>query len=160
MAGHVERPVILPLSNPSSRSEADPHDLLDWTEGRALVATGSPYPPVASERGAVSISQCNNAFIFPAMGLGVVAARASRVSDTMFVAAAGALADLAADGTSADGWGLLPPVDRLADIAPAIALAVAERAVAEGLAPRRSKEELRSRIDEVRWHPTYQASTR
>ncbi|MGD9961353.1 NAD-dependent malic enzyme [Nocardioides sp.] len=160
MAGHVERPVILPLSNPSSRSEADPHDLMAWTEGRALVATGSPYPPVGFEHSTVPISQCNNAFIFPAMGLGVVAARASRVSDTMFVAAAGALADIAGDAARVSGGGLLPPVDRLAAIAPEIALAVAERAVAEGLAPRRSREELRTRIDEVRWHPAYQAPTR
>ncbi|MFZ2016501.1 MAG: NAD-dependent malic enzyme [Nocardioides sp.] len=161
MAAYAERPVVLPLSNPSSRSEAEPRDVLAWTHDRALVATGSPYPSVATRHGQVPISQCNNAFIFPAMGLGVVAAGARRVTDTMFVAAAGALARISASdkaGGDAAG-GLLPPVARLAEIAPTIALAVAERAVAEGLAPPRSSQQLAQRIDEVRWRPAYRPVT-
>jgi malate dehydrogenase (oxaloacetate-decarboxylating) len=154
MAATNERPIILPLSNPSSRSEADPQDLMTWTEGRALVATGSPYPPAATSHGQVVVSQCNNAFIFPALGLAVVAAEATRVSDTMFVAAATALAEIS--GGRSDGpEQLLPPVDALADIAPRIALTAAVRAVTEGCAPRRTAEELAARIAEVRWEPRY-----
>jgi malate dehydrogenase (oxaloacetate-decarboxylating) len=161
MAEYAERPVVLPLSNPSSRSEAEPRDVLAWTDDRALVATGSPYPSVVTRHGQVPISQCNNAFIFPAMGLGVLAAGARRVTDTMFVAAAGALARISAsDPAGGDAAaGLLPPVARLAEIAPTIALAVAERAVAEGLAPQRSTEQLGQRIDEVRWSPAYRPAT-
>jgi len=154
MAATVDRPIILPLSNPSSRSEADPQDLMTWTDGRALVATGSPYPPAITPRGQVEISQCNNACIFPAMGLAVVAAQATRVTDSMFVAAATELAEISAAGS--DGHDrLLPPVDALADIAPRIALAAAVRAVAEGCAPRRMPDELAARIAEVRWEPRY-----
>lgn len=144
MTEHADSPIILPLSNPSSRSEADPADLLDWTEGRALVATGSPYPHVA---------QCNNAFIFPAMGLAVVAAEATRVSDGMFLAAAASLAQVAAGTGQAPS--LLPAVDDLPQVARTVALAVAERAVSEGLAPRRDTDELTARIDEIQWSPRY-----
>ena len=92
MASRVRRPIILPLSNPSSRSEAEPADLLAWTDGRALVATGSPFRPVPTPDGPVTIAQCNNAFVFPAMGLAAVAANATRVTDAMFLSAARALA--------------------------------------------------------------------
>jgi len=154
MAATNEHPIILPLSNPSSRSEADPQDLMTWTEGRALVATGSPYPPATTSHGQVVISQCNNAFIFPALGLAVVAAEATRVSDTMFVAAATALAQEAGRESGTAG-GLLPAVDEIAEVARHIARAVAERAVIEGLAPQRTSDELADRTDEVRWEPRY-----
>lgn len=148
MTEHADSPIILPLSNPSSRSEADPADVLDWTEGRALVATGSPYPRVA---------QCNNAFVFPAMGLAVVAAEATRVSDGMFLAAAASLAQTAAG--SGVGPSLLPAVDDLPQVARTVALAVAERAVSEGLAPRRDTDELAARIEEIRWSPRYRTES-
>ncbi len=148
MTEHADSPIILPLSNPSSRSEADPADLLDWTEGRALVATGSPFPGVA---------QCNNVFVFPAMGLAVVAAEATRVSDGMFLAAAASLAQTAAG--SGVGPSLLPAVDDLPQVARTVALAVAERAVSEGLAPRRDSDELAARIEEIRWSPRYRTES-
>jgi len=154
MAEQTARPVILPLSNPSSRAEADPADLLAWTAGRALVATGSPFPPVATDSGLATISQCNNAFIFPAMGLAAVAANATRVTDSMFLAAARELAALSPARTSAAD-GLLPRVARLPDLAPRIAHAVALEAVAEGVAPKRSWEELAERITRMRWVPEY-----
>jgi malate dehydrogenase (oxaloacetate-decarboxylating) len=157
MAATARRPVILPLSNPSSCSEANPQDLLTWTDGRALVATGSPFPPAATPHGTVAISQCNNAFIFPAVGLAAIASGATRVSETMFVAAATALAQIAGAGCQVNA-GLLPPVDELAAIAPRIALEVAVQAVAEGLAPPRSSLELAARIAQVRWQPRYRTA--
>jgi malate dehydrogenase (oxaloacetate-decarboxylating) len=154
MAAQTARPVILPLSNPSSRAEADPTDLSTWTSGRAIVATGSPFPPVATDSGLTTISQCNNAFVFPAMGLAAVAANATRVTDSMFLAAARELAALSPARTAvADG--LLPRVARLPDLAPRIAHAVALEAVAEGVAPKRSSEELAERITRMRWVPAY-----
>src|SRR6202022_2635386 len=92
MARKVQRPIIFPLSNPTSKSEAKPDDLIQWTEGRALVATGSPFPSVHYAGKTIPIAQCNNVFIFPAMGLAVVASRARRVTDAMMLAAARALA--------------------------------------------------------------------
>ncbi|WP_395728679.1 NAD-dependent malic enzyme [Nakamurella sp.] len=154
MARNAPRPIILPLSNPSSCSEADPRDVLTWTDGRALVATGSPFPPATTVDGPVAISQCNNAFIFPAVGLAVIAAGATRVTETMFAAAASALARLAGAGRPVSA-GLLPPVGDLADLAPRIALDVAVRAVADGVAPHRSPGELADRIEQVRWRPGY-----
>lgn len=93
MAANVKRPIIFPLSNPTSRSEADPADLARWTGGRVLVATGSPYPPLDIDGRQIPVAQCNNVFIFPAVGLGVGASRARRVTDGMLRAAASALAD-------------------------------------------------------------------
>jgi malate dehydrogenase (oxaloacetate-decarboxylating) len=154
MAAQVRRPVILPLSNPSSRAEALPADLLAWTDGRALVATGSPFPPVSTPNGSTLISQCNNAFIFPAMGLAAVAANATRVTDTMFLAAARALAALSPARTSPEA-GLLPAVTELSEIAPGIALAVAVQAVTEGVAAQWSASELEERIRNLRWVPDY-----
>ncbi len=154
MAARVERPVILPLSNPSSRAEAIPADLMAWTAGRALVATGSPFAPVEVDGREHVVSQCNNAYIFPAMGLAVVAANATRVTDAMLLAAARTLADLSPSTASAEA-GLLPPVTALRDIAPLIAHAAAVQAVTDGVAPQRSAEDLAARIERVRWHPAY-----
>jgi malate dehydrogenase (oxaloacetate-decarboxylating) len=154
MAGKTPRPVIFPLSNPTARAEARPEDLIKWTDGRALVATGSPCPPAVLGGRAWIISQCNNVFIFPAVGLGVAAAGARRVSGGMMLAAARRLAELspALTDTAAS---LLPPLGELRAVAVEVACAIAEAAVREGLAPAASAEELRSRVVARQWFPAY-----
>ena len=151
MARGVDRPVILPLSNPTTRSEATPLDLLNWTEGRALVATGSPFDPVEREGRTVPVAQCNNVYVFPAVGLGVIAGRARRVTDGMFLAAARTLAATADDPNQP----LLPPVHTLRDVAREIALAVGLEAQRSGHAPVTTREELRERIAATQWTPSY-----
>jgi malate dehydrogenase (oxaloacetate-decarboxylating) len=132
MAAHVHQPIIMPLSNPTSHSEARPADLIAWTKGRALIATGSPFAPVLYNGLDYQIAQANNALIFPGLGLGVTVCRARRVSDGMLAAAAYALADLS--GSTAPGAPVLPPVTSLREVSVAVAVAVAVAAEAEGLA--------------------------
>jgi malate dehydrogenase (oxaloacetate-decarboxylating) len=154
MAKHVERPVIFPLSNPTSKSEATPADLIDWTAGRALVATGSPFAPVSFENRLIKIGQCNNAFVFPGVGLGVISSGARRVSDEMFVAAARALARFSpALADPADS--LFPALEGVRRVSRRVALAVAEEALRAGLAKVASTEELERRIDAKIWEPRY-----
>ncbi len=152
MAAHTARPVIMPLSNPTSHSEAQPADLIAWTGGRALIATGSPFPPVEHDGTVYQIAQANNALIFPGLGLGVTVSRARRVSDGMLAAAANALADLS--DAAAPGAAVLPPVTSLRDVSAAVAVAVARAAQAEGLSDAR----LDSPAEQVRqamWEPVY-----
>lgn len=154
MARHVARPIIFPLSNPTSKSEAVPAALLAWTEGRALVATGSPFPEVPYDGRTIRIGQCNNAFIFPGVGLGVVATGTRRVSDGMFVAAAQALSALSParrDPTAS----LFPALDDLRDVSRQVALAVGAEAQRVGLAEATTAEELARRIDATMWRPDY-----
>ena len=139
MARKVERPVIFPLSNPTARSEASPEDLIRWTDGRALVATGSPYPPVQYEGRTIPIAQCNNVFIFPAVGLGVVASGARRVTDGMMLAAARALGEHSPARTDPSG-SLLPALRDVRGVARAIATAVGLEAQRAG---RRAGDERR-----------------
>ena len=159
MAGKVDRPIVFPLSNPTSKAEARPADVDEWTGGRALIATGSPFPPLARQdydgvRHEIPIAQCNNVYIFPAVGLAVTAARATRVTDAMMRAAARALGDVspALADTSAP---LLPPWAEVRDVADGIALAVARQAVAEGVAPQADDDALRAAIARTRWTPGY-----
>ena len=154
MARKVERPVIFPISNPTSRSEAKPDDLIQWTEGRALVATGSPFPPVHYRGKAIPIAQCNNVFIFPAMGLGVVASGARRVTDSMMLAAARTLADNspALKNSSAS---LLPPLSDIRRVAAEIATEVGMQAQLDGVAPKLSQDELRKKVLATQWLPDY-----
>jgi len=154
MAGKTPRPVIFPLSNPTARAEARPEDLIRWTDGRALVATGSPCPPAVLGGRAWIISQCNNVFIFPAVGLGVAAAGARRVSDGMLLAAARRLAELSPALTDSAA-SLLPPLGELRSVAVEVACAVAEAAVREGLAPAASAGELRTGVVARQWFPAY-----
>jgi malate dehydrogenase (oxaloacetate-decarboxylating) len=154
MARKVDRPVIFPLSNPTTRSEASAEDLIRWTGGRALVATGSPYEPVKYEGRVIPIAQCNNVFIFPAVGLGVVASGASRVTDAMMLAAARALGEHSpARANPSDS--LLPALRDVRSVARAIATAVGLEAQRAGVAPKTSPEELRNRVAAAQWTPEY-----
>jgi malate dehydrogenase (oxaloacetate-decarboxylating) len=132
MAAHVDRPVILPMSNPTTLSEATPADLLAWTGGRALVATGSPFGPVTYQGVTYQIGQANNALIFPGLGLGALLSRARRITDHMITVAAQAVAELA--DSAAPGAPLLPPIDDLRATSARVALAVAQAAADDGVA--------------------------
>jgi malate dehydrogenase (oxaloacetate-decarboxylating) len=156
MARKVQRPIIFPLSNPTDKSEAKADDLIRWTDGRALVATGSPFAPVRYAGRTIPIAQCNNVFIFPAMGLGVVAAGASRVTDAMMLAAARVLGrnSPALKDSSAS---LLPPLTDMRRVAAEIAIAVGLEAQKDGLAPKLAEDELRQRVIAAQWTPVYPA---
>src|SRR5262249_18458440 len=132
MAAHVGHPVILPMSNPTSLSEAPPADLIGWTAGRALIATGSPFDPVAYQGVTYQIGQANNALIFPGLGLGALLSRARRVTDHMITAAAQAVAGLT--DTTTPGAPLLPAIDDLRPTSAQVALAVAHAAANDGVA--------------------------
>jgi malate dehydrogenase (oxaloacetate-decarboxylating) len=154
MAGKVERPIIFPLSNPTDRSEAVPADLLRWTDGRALIATGSPFAPVEFGGRKIPIAQCNNVYIFPAVGLGLIASRARRVTDKMMIAAARALGENS-PALRDPAAGLLPSLEDLRRVARDIAFAVGSEAVRAGLAESMSEEVLRERIADTQWTPEY-----
>jgi malate dehydrogenase (oxaloacetate-decarboxylating) len=155
MARHVERPLVFPLSNPTSKSEALPVDVIAWTQGRAFVATGSPFDDVEYEGRRIPIGQCNNAYIFPGVGLGVIAARARRVTDAMFVAAARALSELS-PARRDPSRALLPPLTEVRDVAQRVAVAVALQAQRDGLVDAAlSEDELVRRIEAAMWTPSY-----
>jgi malate dehydrogenase (oxaloacetate-decarboxylating) len=148
------RPIIFPLSNPSRQVEATPEQVLAWTGGDAIVATGSPFPPVRHGGHEYPIAQCNNAYIFPGIGLGVVSARARRVDEAMMMAASAALAE-ASPAVRGTGKALLPPLTELPALSREIAFAVAKAAQARGLATRIPDERLRKRIEDNFWQPQY-----
>ena len=152
MAAHVERPVILPLSNPTSRCEALPEDLIRWTDGRALVATGSPFPPVDHDGRRYLIAQANNALVFPGLGLGATVSRARRISDAMLAAAADAVAELS--DASGPGAPLLPQVDALRMVSAAVGIAVARAAAADSLAKVELDDPVQQ-VHEAMWRPEY-----
>jgi malate dehydrogenase (oxaloacetate-decarboxylating) len=152
MAAHTRRPIIMPLSNPTSKAEALPADVLTWTDGQALVATGSPFAPVELDGITYRIAQANNALVFPGLGLGVTVARASRITDSMIAAAADAVAGLS-DATR-PGAPLLPAVSDLRTVSAAVAIAVAEAAVAEGLAQLPLDNPIQQ-IHQAMWRPEY-----
>jgi malate dehydrogenase (oxaloacetate-decarboxylating) len=153
MAAGNERPIVMPLSNPTSRAEATPADVIEWTDGSALVATGSPFDPVTYEGVTYEIAQSNNAYIFPGVGLGVRAVGARRVSDAMFVVAAHALAAAADSSTGAPR--VLPRLDDIRDVSRQIAIAVGAQAQREDLAPPTSADELAALVDAEMWYPAY-----
>lgn len=166
MASHVDRPIILPLSNPTCLHEAVPADLLSWTDGKALVATGSPFEPVKGPWGAdgkeveVEVAECNNSVVFPGLGLGAVLARARRVTDKMLIAAVrGVVAlspALARDDAKAP---LLPAVGAVREVSVRVAREVIRAAAAEGVAAEQGipadEEELDEWIREQMWDPVY-----
>jgi malate dehydrogenase (oxaloacetate-decarboxylating) len=154
MVQYCARPVILPLSNPNSKSEAQPKDLIRWTHGKAIIATGSPFPAVEFQGKLHKIAQCNNVFIFPGVGLGVIAAKATQVTERMFVKAAQVLSDhapLLKDPTAS----LFPAFEDLRAISKEIALNVGKIAIEEGIAQVTSYEALLKAIDQAMWQPNY-----
>ena len=153
MAAHTDRPVIMPMSNPTELAEARPGDLIEWTGGRALVATGSPAPPVEYAGTRYVIAQANNALVFPGLGLGAITTRASRITDGMLSAAAHAVAALVNSGTA--GSPLLPEVAALRDTSVAVAVAVAEAAIADGVAQRALAGDLTAAVQAQMWQPVY-----
>ena len=153
MAKHTVRPVIFPLSNPTSRSEATPAELLKWTDGRALIATGSPFAPVDYKGKLIEIGQCNNAFIFPGVGLGVIASGARRVTDAMFSAAARVLSEFSPVLNYPEG-ALFPSLKAVREISHRVALAVGAEAVRAGLTSRRL-DALEDAVVNKMWTPRY-----
>ena len=162
MSRHTARPIVFPLSNPTSCAEGTPAEILEWSEGRALVATGAPFAPVLYGNRSIPIAQVNNFYIFPGLGLGVAAVGANRVTDRMLLAAAEALGEW---GSSSEGPSLLPPVEGMQEAAIPIAVAVAQAAREEGVAEEvaeRSSEplgraELERRVRHRAWRPGYPA---
>lgn len=154
MLKFTPRPVILPLSNPTSQVEAQPVDILRWTGGDALIATGSPFEPVNMGDKIVEIAQCNNSYIFPGLGLGVIASGANRITDAMMMAASSALADLAPTATNPDGV-LLPKLSQIRHVSQQIALAVFRQAVEDEVAIPIPDELIIPTIEKHFWEPEY-----
>lgn len=156
---NCERPIVMPLSNPTSRVEAVPADILQWSEGKALIATGSPFAPVNYHGKIYHISQCNNSYIFPGIGLGVVASGATRVTDSMLMASSNALADcspMLLDPTA----DLLPDLNEIQKVSKIIAFKVAKAAMLAGVAPVISDELLAEAIEANFWKPEYRSYRR
>jgi malate dehydrogenase (oxaloacetate-decarboxylating) len=154
LAGCADRPLIFPLSNPTSKAECTPSEALQHSAGRAIIATGSPFEPVSFEGKRHVIGQCNNAFVFPGVGLGVLISEASRVSDSMFLAAARTVAEFTVSQPGWDG-ALYPSLRHLRSISRLIALKVAQTARDEGLGNSLSDEALQSALDDFIWYPDY-----
>ncbi|POU02102.1 MULTISPECIES: NAD-dependent malic enzyme [Enterobacteriaceae] len=159
MHKYCPRPIVMPLSNPTSRVEATPQDIITWTDGNALVATGSPFPPVQWKDKLYPIAQCNNAYIFPGVGLGVIAAGASRITDEMLMAASETLAEHSPLRTNDNGM-VLPGLDEIQHVSRAIAFAVGKVAQQEGVAVKTSAEALQQAIDDNFWRPEYRSYRR
>ena len=154
MVANSDTPVILPMSNPTAISEAIPEDVLRWSNGRALVATGSPFEPVTVNGEQRRISQANNVFVFPGIGLGTIAAGATRITDGMINASSRALAAALTAGEIGDRC-LMPEVSRLWDVCGEVASAVARQAIDDGVAKDCDEAELSQRIADYRWQPNY-----
>jgi malic enzyme len=152
MAAVTEHPIVMPMSNPTSKTEAIPADILAWSEGRAIIGTGSPFAPVDFDGKRHVIGQANNVYIFPGMGLGVIVSKARKVTTRMFIAAAGALAATVDDELLARG-ALFPPIDDVHEVSRKVAHAVAEQAIAEGVA--HPIVDIEGVIDRTVWRPRY-----
>ena len=155
MAAHCDRPIIFPLSNPTSKAECTPSEALQYSEGRALVATGSPFEPVQFGGRRQVIGQCNNVFVFPGVGLGVLISEASRLTDSMFLAAAQALAEFTASHPAGEGC-LYPSLRELREVSKRIAFKVAQKARDEGLGRGLENEAILTAIEEFCWFPDYE----
>ena len=158
MFTHCERPIILPLSNPSRQIEATPEQLLTWTKGQAIIATGSPFKPVEFDGKHYPIPQCNNSYIFPALGLAVIAGKVSRVTDEMLIIASEQLAQASPMLATGEG-ALLPPLTDIAKLSKKMALAVIKMAQQQGVAPEMTDDDLKAEIDANFWLPQYRNYT-
>ncbi|HEX7675097.1 MAG TPA: NAD-dependent malic enzyme [Bdellovibrio sp.] len=154
MHTNCPHPIVMPLSNPTSRVEALPENIIRWTEGAALVATGSPFVPVTYNDKTYSIAQCNNSYIFPGVGLGVLASGARQVTDGMMMAASNALADCSPLAQKGQG-ALLPNIENIREVSQKIAWRVAKAAQQDGVAKKVSDDELGKAIEENFWYPEY-----
>jgi malate dehydrogenase (oxaloacetate-decarboxylating) len=152
MAAHTERPIIFALSNPAAQAEATPTELIAWTDGRALIATGSPFAPVTHKGVTYVVGQASNAMLYPVLCLGAIVSRASRISDGMLAAAANAVSSLVA--VRLPGASLLPQVDDLRSVSMTVAVAVAEAAAAEGLANVELVDVVQQ-VQDAMWQPEY-----
>ncbi len=154
MASYTEHPIIFPLSNPTSRSEATPENLLRWTDGKAIIATGSPFAPVEYNGKTHAIAQCNNVYIFPGVGLGIVSCQSPKVTDKMFIKAADILSDNAPmlkDPTAS----LFPSLEQLRSVSRQIAVAVCHIAQEDGLVPKSTEVEIEAKVESHMWLPDY-----
>lgn len=151
MAAHAERPIILPLSNPTKLHEAIPEDVINWSEGRALVATGMPFEPVHYDGVTYHIGQANNAVVYPGIGLGVIASKANLLTENMLSASATALGELV--DTSKVGSAILPSFEKLSEISTAVATAVAQAAIDDGVAQQQG--DAKTLVENHQWHPVY-----
>lgn len=154
VASHTPHPIIFPLSNPTSKSEAVPADLLCWTEGRALIGTGSPFAPVEFGGKRIPISQVNNSYIFPGLALGILVSRARRVTDAMIMAAARALAQLSPSCRDKNAP-LLPPIADSRKVSLVVAEAVGKQAIADGVSEGADEASLRQKLLDYVWEPVY-----
>ncbi|WP_201596073.1 NAD-dependent malic enzyme [Psychrobacter fulvigenes] len=154
LCANTESPIVLPLSNPTSRVEATPQEVMNWSHGRAIIATGSPFANTTFNGQSFEVSQCNNSYIFPGIGLGVLAARATGISDNMLMAASQALADISVQYEKAPG-AILPPIRFIQEISKEIAYAVALQAVKDKLALPVTAENLERRLKANFWLPEY-----
>ncbi|GAA4903286.1 NAD-dependent malic enzyme [Ferrimonas pelagia] len=159
MAASHEHPIVFPLSNPTSRVEATPENILRWSDGRALVATGSPFTPVHLNDQVFPIAQCNNSYIFPGVGLGALACGAERITDNMLMASSRALAECSPLGQKGEG-ALLPPLEEIQEVSKQIAFAVGKAAMADGVAMKVKQDDLRAAIDRAFWQPEYRSYKR
>ena len=154
MKKHCELPIIFPLSNPSRQVEARPEQVIEWTEGEVIIATGSPFKPVEYQGKSYPVAQCNNCYIFPGIGLGVIASKAKLISDEMLMAASNALADNSPLATTGKGE-LLPPLTEITNLSKQIAFAVGKMAMEQSLTLEMSDEALRDRIEKHFWQAEY-----
>jgi malate dehydrogenase (oxaloacetate-decarboxylating) len=152
MAKHVERPVIMPLSNPTKLAEAVPKDIINWTDGKALIATGSPFDPVQYKEKTYEIGQANNAFVFPGLGLGAIAVKAEKFTESMFAEAANAVAHMAETETKGDT--LLPNIKDLQKVSKIVAIAVAKGAIKDGVSTVQ-EQDVEQLVEEAMWKPEY-----
>ncbi len=154
MYKYCKLPIIMPLSNPTSRVEARPEDIIEWTEGNAIVATGSPFNPVIYKGKEYPVAQCNNVYIFPGIGLGCLASRATRITENMLITASRTLASFSPMKSNKDSP-LLPDINNIQEVTKAIAFSVGIAAQRDGVAIRIPEESLLRKIDEIFWHPQY-----